>query len=198
MIKVGITGGIGSGKTTVCKVFESLGIAIYYADDRAKWLMQNDQALKTALQTAFGKDIYHPDGSLDRPKLAGLVFNNAEQLAVLNSLVHPAVFLDTEAWQAQQTLSEAPYTLREAALLIESGSYLVLDKLIVVTANEDLRIQRVMARDKSTADEVRARISKQLPDAEKVKLANFVIYNEGDMDSLNTQIMAIHKELLAG
>lgn len=193
MIKAGITGGIGSGKTTVCKVFETLGVPIYYADDRAKYLMHHNAELKAALIARFGEAIYK-DGQLDRPYLAQQVFNNPKALQDLNSLVHPAVARDSEQWQQQQ--SSAPYTLKEAALLYEAGSYKQLDKIIVVTAPIEIRIQRVMDRDGVSRQQVINRIKNQMPEEEKVSLADFVIHNDGKQ-SLIDQIMSIHQQLSA-
>ena len=196
MIKVGITGGIGSGKTTVCKLFEELGIPVYYADNRAKYLMQHELHLIDELKKHFGPDIYE-NGQLNRAALAAKVFNNAAQLKLLNSLVHPAVFHDTEVWLQQQQDLHLPYVLKEAALLVESGAYKKLDKLIVVTAPHELRVQRVMQRDQVSEAEVMARISNQLPQHEKVKLAHFVIENNGPLHELKEKVLKIHEQLLA-
>jgi dephospho-CoA kinase len=195
MIKTGITGGIGSGKTTVCKLFEQLGVPVYYADDRAKYLMQNEPFVIDALMRAFGADIY-TDGTLNRKLLADRAFNSKEQVAKLNSIVHPAVFLDNDKWLGEQQAKGVPYVIKEAALLIETGSYKKLDKLIVVTAPEDVRIKRIQARDNSTEEEVRARIQHQLPEEEKVKLAHYVITNNGDTELLHQQVADIHAQLL--
>ena len=137
MLHIGITGGIGSGKTTVCKIFETLGIPAYYADDRAKALMTNDLRLVATIKNTFGDEAYLPDGALNRSYLAATVFGNTEKLAQLNAIVHPAVIADGIAWQQAQTL--VPYTLKEAALLIESGSYKNMDKIIVAVAMHNAR-----------------------------------------------------------
>lgn len=193
MLKAGITGGIGSGKTTVCKIFETLGIPIYYADDRAKWLMSNDADLMSAIRKAFGEEAYTPEGQLNRAYLAKVAFNDAEKLAQLNAIVHPAVFRDGLQWHEAQ--AGAPYTLREAALLFESGSYRAIDKMIVVTAPLELRIQRVMERDGVPKEAVLARIEKQWTEEEKVKRADFVIDNSGD-HLLIPQVLKVHQALL--
>jgi dephospho-CoA kinase len=190
--RIGITGGIGSGKTTVCRLFEVLGIPVYYADDRAKWLMNFDDQLKQQLLTAFGPATYTEQGELNRSYLAGIVFQDAEQLAILNGIVHPAVGRDTQAWEAAHQTSA--YTLREAALLYETGSYRLLDKIIVVTAPLALRLARVMARDGLSAAEVNARIDKQWPEAQKVEMADYVVYND-QQNSLIHQVYAIHQSL---
>ena len=193
MLKVGITGGIGSGKTTVCKIFETLGIPVYYADERAKRLMTEDMELVAAIKKLFGEDAYFPDGNLDRGFIASIVFNDRKILDRLNDLVHPVVAKDGEKWHLEQ--QDVPYTLKEAALLIESGSHLLLDKIITVTAPLELRIQRVMARDKAERAAVEARINKQMPESEKVKIADFVIKNDGSM-SLIKQVLKIHTDLI--
>ena len=193
MLQVGITGGIGSGKTTVCKIFELLGIPVYYADDRAKWLMANDPDLVQQLKSAFGDQVYFEDRNLNRLYLSKIVFNDHTKLELLNSIVHPAVFHDGAEWNKQQ--KDVPFTLKEAALLFESGSYKSLDKMITVTAPESLRIQRVMARDQTDEASVKARIDKQLPEAEKVKLSDFVINNDGTQ-SLILQVLDIYSKLV--
>lgn len=195
MLKVGITGGIGSGKTTVCKLFEALGVAVYYADDRAKFLMQHEHFLIDQIKQNFGEDIYD-HGQLNRALLAQKVFGNKEQLALLNSLVHPVVFRDTERWYNEQLTAKPPYVLKEAALLVETGAYKMLDKLIVVSAPLDIRLQRVVARDKVTAAEVTQRMNNQLAEEEKRKLADFVIENNSDLETLKIQIEKIHQALI--
>lgn len=196
MLKVGITGGIGSGKTTVCKLFEQLGVPIYYADDRAKYLMQHEHYLIDLIKQNFGAEVYDNGGALNRRLLAEKVFNNSEKLALLNSLVHPAVFRDTERFVEQQQIKNLPYAMKEAALLVETGSYKSLHKLIVVTAPLELRIQRVMARDGATHDEVLARIRHQMPEEEKIKLADYIITNDKDEEHLKLQVLNIHEQLL--
>lgn len=192
MLLVGITGGIGSGKSTVCKIFEVLGVPIYYADDRAKYLMQHDLALVQNLKEAFGNDIYQ-DGNLDRALLASRVFTDKGKLAKLNSLVHPAVAQDAIDWQ--QANSQAPYTLREAALLFEAGIYKALHKVIVVTAPLEVRVARVMNRDSVTKEQVLDRIANQWSEDEKVALADFVVQNDGEVE-LIAQVLKIHAQLI--
>ncbi|MCP4443375.1 MAG: dephospho-CoA kinase [Aureispira sp.] len=194
MLKIGITGGIGSGKTTVCKQFATLGIPVYYADDRAKWLMNNDTELKTALIEQFGEETYLDD-QLNRAYLANIVFKDKAKLDILNGLVHPAVFKDGMQWQIDQEANGSLYSLKEAALLFETGSYLGLDKIIVVTAPLDLRIARVMKRDNTTREAVLDRINKQISDEEKVAKADFVIQNI-ELEDISTQVQNIHLQLL--
>lgn len=194
MIKVGITGGIGSGKTSVCQVFERLGAAVYYADVRAKQLMEEDKELIVSIKKLIGEDAYNEDGTLNRKLIADTVFSDEKKLLQLNSLVHPAVVRDYESWNEILARKNYPYSIKEAALLIEAGSYKQCDKLIVVTADIEARIRRVMTRDNVTREQVLARINAQLPEEEKVKLADYVIRNDEIMD-LVPQVTKIHLEL---
>jgi len=192
MLHVGITGGIGSGKTTVCRIFEVLSIPVYYADNRAKALMVEDPELRTGIIDLFGQKAYHQDGSLNRAHIAQRAFSDNSLLQKLNGLVHPAVWRDGQNWQKNHTA--AAYTLKEAALLYESGGDQLLDSIIVVAAPEVLRIRRVMERDGVSREEVTARMNKQLPQSEKVDRADYVILNDGT-HSLIQQVLAIHQEL---
>jgi dephospho-CoA kinase len=192
-LKVGITGGIGSGKSTVCKIFEILGIPIYYADESAKKLMQDNPELRNAIQKTFGAESYLEDGSLNRAYLAKLVFGDQEKLKELNGLVHPAVAKDGLRWHEEQ--KKVHYTLKEAALLYESGSYKDLDLMIAVYAPQSIRLQRVMQRDGADRQAVLSRMQRQWPEAEKVARADFVILNDGK-HLLTPQILEIHKALL--
>ncbi len=191
-MQIGITGGIGSGKSTVCKIFEVLGIPVYYADDRAKWLMNNDANLIEGVKSVFGDEAYQA-GTLNRPFIASIVFNDKSKLAKLNALVHPAVFQDGIAWN--EANADAPYTLKEAAILFESGSYLTVNKVITVFAPKEIRIQRVLTRDDTTREAIEARMDKQMPEKEKIERSDFVIYND-DKHSLIEQVLNIHKILM--
>ncbi|MBL0146646.1 MAG: dephospho-CoA kinase [Chitinophagaceae bacterium] len=191
MLKIGLTGGIGSGKTTVAKVFETLGIPVYYADDAAKELMHTDEDLKQQIIRHFGSETYE-NGTLNRQYLSQKVFNNAEQLQLLNSLVHPATIKDAQNWMLKQT---TPYSIKEAALIFESGSEKNLDYVIGVHAPATLRIQRVMQRDGITKEEVLQRIGKQMNEEDKMELCNFVIEND-EQHLLIPQVMALHEQLL--
>jgi len=191
---IGVTGGIGSGKTTVCRLFEMLDIPVYYADKEAKRLMSYDKALKKQIKTLLGPECYHRNGRLNRAVVASIIFTNQEKREALNQLVHPAVRKDAHRWAERQ---DAPYTLQEAALLVENGSYKDLDKLIVVTAPESVRVDRVMKRDGASKAQVQRRIDSQLPETAKVKVADYVIDN-GGKKSLVRQIWKIHNELIAG
>ncbi len=193
MLKVGITGGIGSGKTTVCKIFDTLDIPVYYADERAKWLMENHEPLVQQITELFGEEAYSSDGKLNRPFIAQIVFNDKSRLEQLNQLVHPVVIEDGDKWHQKQS---APYTLKEAALLFESGSYKSLDKVITVFAPEHIRIERVMRRDGVDAETVKARMRNQMSDEQKMALADFVIHNYGD-HLLVPQVLRIHGWLMS-
>lgn len=186
-IKVGIAGGIGSGKTIVCDIFKVLGVPIYNADLEAKLIMNKSDQVRQAIIATFGDQTYQ-NGILNREFLAVQVFNDADQLAKLNAIVHPAVIQAAEDWADAQTAS---YSLKEASILFESGSYKKLDYTILVTAPVEIRIARVMARDQVTREQVLARMNNQLPDEEKAKLADFVIINDG-IQALIPQVMALH------
>ena len=192
MLKVGITGGIGSGKTTVCKIFEVLGIPVYYADDRAKELMQTDLKLIGSIKDIFGDEAYQ-EGKLNRSFIASKVFDNKPLLAKLNAVVHPAVAEDVMQWMMQYT--DKPYVLEEAALLFESGSYKFFDKLITVIAPIEDRINRLKARDNATYEQITARMKNQMRDEDKVKLSDYVIYNDAQ-HKLIQQALVIHHTLL--
>ncbi len=192
MLKVGITGGIGSGKTTVCHLFELYDIPVFYADERAKLLMHTDPILIDGIKEAFGKSVYLGDGHLDRKKLAAIVFNDAKQLEKLNSLVHPAVFRDFDSWLLKQS---SPYVLKEAAILFESGSDQDCDFTIVVTSPPDIRIRRVISRDKVSGEEVKKRMDKQMSDEKKIELADFIIRND-ERELLIPQVANLHHKLL--
>jgi len=191
MLKIGITGGIGSGKTTVAKVFEVLGIPVYYADEAAKEIMHKNEPLKQQLIFYFGKDTY-VDGKLNRKHLSSIVFADKEKLELLNSLVHPVTIADAEQWFKQQ---QSPYVLKEAALLFESGAAEGLDYVIGVTAPSAIRIKRVMDRDGVTADEVKKRMLNQIEETIKIRLCDFIIYND-EQQMILPQVLKLHEELL--
>ena len=175
MLKVGLTGGIGSGKTTVAEIFYSLGIPVYNSDERAKHLMENDPSLRVAIIEYFGEESYRSEG-LNRLYLSKEVFSDKSKLQKLNSLVHPVVGNDFAAWCKNQS---APFVVKEAAILIESGGYKGLDKIIIITASENTRMDRVMDRDNVKASEVRDRINNQMADSERLNYADFIIDNDG-------------------
>lgn len=190
---VGITGGIGSGKSTVCKLFSLLGVPVYTADDRAKWLMNHDSALKEKILAAFGSESYLSNGELNRAYLAASVFSNPEKVAALNALVHPAVRKDFMDWVSQQS---APFLIKEAALLFETGAAKELDCMINVSSPLRVRMARVLLRDPHrTEDQVNQIIDQQLPDEEKNERADFSIKNT-DNKLLLPQVIALHEQLL--
>lgn len=193
MLKLGITGGIGSGKSTACRLFELLGIPVYYADPRAKALMNEDVQLRKALIKTFGEEVYSAQQELNRAHLSSLVFNNQTKLKQLNALVHPAVAKDYERWHKQQ--KNVPYTLKEAALLFESGSYKKLDAVIVVNSPLELRITRTMQRDGSTREAILQRINNQLSDKERNRLGQYFLNNDEE-HSLIEQVVKLHQQLL--
>ena len=192
MIKVGLTGGIGSGKSTVAKVFEIMGISVYYADAEAKRLMNENEELKTRIRQNFGEESYI-NGRLNRKYLAGVVFNDPIKLETLNTLVHPVTINDANTWlQKQKTL----YAIKEAALIFETGIQEYLDYVIGVYAPSPLRIQRVMQRDDTSREEIVSRMSKQMDEESKMRLCNFVITND-ELQLIIPQVLAIHKKLSA-
>lgn len=190
--KIGITGGIGTGKSFVSKIFKALGVPFYDADKEAKLIMTNNEKLKSLLIEAFGSETYFADGTLNRPYLSSKVFNDEKQLSILNGIVHPIVIEAGKNWAEAQTSN---YSLKEAALLFESESYKSLDKTIIVTAPLELRIERVMKRDGVSREEVIRRINNQMPEEEKIKLADFVIINDG-LTPLLPQIEKIHRTII--
>jgi dephospho-CoA kinase len=194
-LQIGITGGIGSGKSLVCKIFHCLGAPVYDADSHAKELMTTDGILVSEIKKEFGVLSYNVDGSLNRAYLSSTVFNDSERLKALNSLVHPRVGIDYKQWLEQQKMH--PYVLKEAALLFESGSYQLLDKVIVVHANQKLRLQRVLKRDHHrTADQVLTIMKNQMSEEEKLKRADFMIRND-ETTLLIPQVVSLHQRFIS-
>jgi dephospho-CoA kinase len=193
MLKIGITGGIGSGKTTVCKMFGLLGVPIYNADEAAKNLMQNNIELQQKIIKAFGNSIINDQQQIDKQKLSATVFAVPEKLQVLNNLVHPAVARDFEEWISKQ--KKAKYVLKEAAILFESGAYRQVDKVITVSTPLELRIIRAMQRLNLTRNEIEQRIKNQWSDELKIEKSDFVIYNN-EQQLLIPQIVALDKMVI--
>lgn len=190
---VGLTGGIGAGKSTVAKIFSLLSVPVYNADDRAKWLMAHNEALRKALVTAFGEEAYLDTSTVNRSFLAGKVFSNRENTEIINGLVHPAVRKDFKKWAAIQ---ESSYVLKEAALIFETGSYKELDKTINVSSPLKTRVFRVLLRDpQRTTAQVNEIINRQLPDQDKNRLADFVIKNT-ENKMIIPQVLEIHRKIL--
>ena len=190
MKKIGLTGGIGVGKTYVSKIFQKMGIPIFNADEQAKKCMVDDANLKAAVQLAFGENMYLK-GVLQKEALAKIVFNNTEALAELNALVHPIVKQKFEDWCSLQSTS---MVIKEAAILFESDAHLGLDSVVCVSSPENLRIERVQKRDGSSVEQIQSRMSKQMPQAEKEELADFLIVND-QVQLLLPQVLAIIKEM---
>jgi dephospho-CoA kinase len=191
MITVGITGGIGSGKSLVCDIFKSLSIPVFHSDSEAKG-SYSDQPVREAVIDLFGLEVYQGT-QLNKEFLSDIVFKDKDKLLELNGIIHPAVARRFAAWKAQQS---APYVLKEAAILFESGAYMSCDKVIVVSAPKELRIERVMARDGVMREEVQLRINNQWPEDRKVALADFVLKNDG-RESLIPQVMKIHEGIIS-
>lgn len=191
MLKVGLTGGIGSGKSTVAKIFEVLSIPVYYADDAAKKIMNTNEELKALLIKNFGEQTYQ-NGLLNRSYLASVVFADKEKLELLNSLTHPATIRDADKWIEKQT---SPYIIKEAALLFESGSNKHLDHVIGVFAPQEIRIKRTMIRDNITREEVLLRMSRQMDEESKMKLCDSIITND-EQTLLIPQVLQLHDKFL--
>lgn len=195
MKKVGITGGIGSGKSFVCKIFETFGIPIYDADSYAKKIMITDLAVKSQIRDLLGNEAYYRNGKLNKNYITSKIFSNKDILTKINDIVHPAVYKDSLRWMENyKHYKNVSYILKEAALLVETGAYKALDKLIVVTCPEETRIRRVMMRDAQNYETVKKKLDNQLPESEKVRFADFVIINDGEQPLLK-QIWKIHKQL---
>lgn len=192
MLKIGITGGIGSGKSTVSRVFSLLGVPVYYADQAAKKLMAENPDLRQAIIENFGPEIYKGE-ELNRALLAEIVFRDSRKLGLLNSLVHPETIRDSQTWMRAQT---TPYAIKEAALIFESGSQDQLDFVIGVYAPESLRILRVMKRDGSTRDKILSRMKEQIDESMKMRLCQAVIIND-ERHLVIPQVLDLHNKLLS-
>jgi len=191
MLKVGITGGIGSGKSTVCQVFETLGIPVFYADGAGKYLLENDSSIINSVKALFGEEVYS-GGVLDRERIATIVFKDKTILEQLNSIIHPAVIRYSVQWMESR---QAPYVLKEAAIFFESGSYKEMDYMIGVYAPRKLRILRVVERDNSSQEKILERMSYQMDEEEKMKRCDFVITND-DVQAVIPQVLKVHEQLL--
>ncbi len=189
MLRIGLTGGIGSGKTTVAKIFEVLGVPVYYADIAAKEIMLQLEVKEKIIST-FGKESYNEEG-LNRQHISSIVFSDNEKLEQLNAIVHPATIADAENWMKQQT---TPYAIKEAALIFETRASFGLDYVIGVFAPEPLRLHRIMRREKVSREEVQKRMDSQIEDAIKMRLCDFVITND-EKTAVIPQVMAIHDKL---
>jgi dephospho-CoA kinase len=192
MLKIGVTGGIGSGKSTICRIFQVLGIPVYYADAEAKKLMQSDPALVSAIREHFGAEAYEGSGRLNRAFLASQVFGDTEKLVLLNSLVHPVTIRDADRWAGQQS---SAYVLKEAALMFESEAFHHVDKVIGVSAPSALRIRRTMRRDQVDRAEVLRRMENQLDEGIKMRLCDYVVYND-EQRAVIPQVLKLHEMLI--
>lgn len=190
-LKLGVTGGIGSGKTTVCRVFSVLGIPVFSADIEARKIMNSDRNLREKISSVSGKDLYS-SGSLDREELAKLIFNNEKLLENVNKLVHPAVFESFRKWVENQS---APYAIMEAAILFESGASILVDKVLTVVTPVEERIERLVRGKKFTRDQVMERMKNQVDDKYRIMKSDFIIYNS-ENDMIIPAILKIHQELL--
>ncbi|MEP6710764.1 MAG: dephospho-CoA kinase [Ferruginibacter sp.] len=189
MLRIGLTGGIGSGKTTVAKIFEVLSVPVYYADDAAKRIMNEDEDLKQQIIEHFGLDAYI-NGQLNRSHLSAIVFDNPEKLTLLNSLVHPVTIADADKWMQQQTTQ---YIIKEAALMFETEAYKHVDYVIGVSAPEELRIHRTTRRDNTTEAAVAARMNKQMDETKKLERCDFIINNDETI-LLIPQVLQLHQK----
>lgn len=192
MLKVGVTGGIGSGKSLICNVFSTLGAPVFNADTAAKNILDSDTDVIKKITSLVGEDIYK-NNLLDRRKLADIIFNNSDVLNTINSIVHPKVREAFITWCMQY--KHLPYVIQEAAILFESGAYKMLDFTINVHASEEIRLERVMQRDNILAEKVKERMKNQMSDDAKMKLADITIYNDNNIMIL-PQILEVHKKLL--
>ena len=190
-LKIGITGGIGSGKTIVCEIFKLLGIPVFQADFVAGKLINSDAVIRSELISRYGNDIYQTDRKVNREKLAGIIFNDDAELEKVNKIIHPVVRNEFMNWVKNQ---EAEYVIHEAAILFESGFYKMMDAAILVTAPEEMRIERVIKRNGLTRENVVSRIAKQWPDSEKRKFATFELIND-NKSLLIPQIIEIDNKI---
>lgn len=190
MLRVGITGGIGTGKTVVARIFETLGVPVYYADTAAKTIINTDPEVKEHIIAQFGPDSY-VQGKLNTPYISGIVFKDNDKLQILNNITHPAVIQHSQRWLAQQ---QTKYSLKEAALLFESGSYKELDVIIGVSSPLETRIERVMERDNISREAVLQKMDKQMDEEEKIRQCDYIIYND-DKQMIIPQVLALHKSL---
>ena len=190
MLKIGLTGGIGSGKTTVARIFETMGVPVYYADQEAKRLMQCNQDLIQAIKKHFGENTYQ-NGSINRSYLSEIIFKDNAKLELINNLVHPYTIEDGKIWMEKL---QVPYAIKEAALIFESGSNMDFDFIIGVDAPLNLRLGRAMQRDNQTREQIFDRMNKQLDDRIKIKLCDFVLFND-EQQLLIPQVEALHTKL---
>lgn len=193
MLKVGITGGIGSGKTTVCNILNNLGVPIFNSDMVGRHLLNNDDYLKNDIKKSFDRDMYTSTGALDRIRMAALVFNNPDELKKLNALVHPRVKAEFDNWCKKN--EKRPYVVKEAAILFETGQYKKMDKMVTVFCPKEERIRRIMKRDDTSKEQIEKRMIHQISDNERNALADYILMNDGTEDLL-PQVMELHELFL--
>ncbi len=193
MLTVGITGGIGSGKSTICRIFEVMEVPVFNADAEARRIQNEDPNIRSSMISLFGNEVYNDDG-LNRKLVAELVFNNKLLLDQLNKIIHPATLVAFEKWK--QDYSSNHYVIKEAAILFESKSNIGLDKIIVVSAAEELRIERIVKRDNISREQIISRMNNQLAEEERIAKADFVIVND-EKSAIIPQVLAVHEKLLA-
>ncbi|UII33840.1 dephospho-CoA kinase [Fulvivirga ulvae] len=193
-LEIGVTGGIGSGKSLVCKIFSLLGVPVYNSDNRAKWITNNSKKVRRKITNRFGTEAYTAEG-LNRDYMAGKVFNDPAQLKILNAIVHPAVGQDYDLWVTSNC--QQPYLIKEAALIFEAGSYKRLYKVINVSAPEDLRIRRVLRRDPFRNEkEIKSIIEKQMAEVDRQQRSDYNVFND-EKKMLIPQILDLHEEILS-
>ncbi len=191
-LQIGVTGGIGAGKTVVCRIFQCLGVPVYNADERARYLMANQGDLIRNIARSFGEESYLPDGTLNRSFLAKQVFRDADKVQQLNQLVHPEVGKDFQRWLLDH--SQTPYVIKEAALMIESGSYKSLDYLVTVSAPEEIRLSRVLKRDpQRDRQQIMNIMSNQISEAQRIEKSDFVLHND-QHQLLIPQVLELHQK----
>jgi len=191
MIKIGLTGGIGSGKTTVAKMFESLGVPIYYSDFWAKKLTNSNTEIISKLKKEFGNEIYSENNTLNKILLSKIIFNSKPKLEIVNNIIHPIVKNHFDEWVKTQEKLNKKYIIKETAILFESGAYKQVNKTITVSTELDLRIKRLQKRDNITEGEILKKVASQMPEEEKIKLSNYIIYNNKN-DMLLPQVLKFH------
>ena len=187
---IGLTGGIGSGKSTVATIFKLLDVPVYNSDDRAKLLMEQNPEIKNALIQHFGEDVYFEGGSLNRKHLAEIIFENEDALQWINALVHPIVAMDFDIWKTKQIHS---FVIKETALLIETLRLQIVDKIIVVKASKALRLSRVERRDQLSESDVLKRMENQIEDEQRIMLADYIIENNGDKSLIRQTLEIFNK-----
>ena len=192
MLKLGLTGGIGTGKTTVAKIFETLNVPVYYSDYWAKYLTNNNSEIIIKLKNEFGKNIYLDNGELNKVKLSELIFGNKSVLLKVNEIIHPVVRSHFDNWVKNKKKQGSKYIIKEAAILFESGANKQVDKVIIVASQKDIRIKRLLKRDRTSIAEIEKRMNSQMPEEEKISLSDYVIFNN-ENELLIPQVLELHK-----